>query len=175
MHNLSEYGAAAHWDYKLCEDDKHTLKAELRLPVPINDCDEEASEVNAEKTDSLSKISAQASSLVKGSERPVFADSYVGALALARREMLEQQVYVFVLTPSRSSFEPSPPTNDDQRRGHLVSLPAGSRVQDVIELAMQSNSGNYDNDYDVPVAWRNGKTAQPDAIVENGDVLMISL
>lgn len=140
MHRIAEYGVAAHWDYKL-----GNKKIELLSPS---------------FTRSLLQLDPNQDDENDGTSD----DSYIDALVTARKDLVQQKVFVFFAGSSAID-----------NVGQLLSLPVGARVTDaLVELNNQ-----LDADLDVEIAdgsvLRNGRVAKADEYVGNGDVLLITL
>jgi hypothetical protein len=149
MHRLAEFGVAAHWDYKLGNKSDPTTsltvkggqsKAGLLLP-PARTQDE--------SPDSGLPIAGMGKGAV-----PV--GPYVDALVTAKRNMMQQTVYVFLA---------------GETEGKLISLPTNSLVRDAITAL---DGQNADGGPDEPKLWLNGRTAYLDDSVVNGDVLLVT-
>ncbi len=144
----AEFGVAAHWDYKLGNKSDPTTsltvkggqsKAGLLLP-PARTQDE--------SPDSGLPIAGMGKGAV-----PV--GPYVDALVTAKRNMMQQTVYVFLA---------------GETEGKLISLPTNSLVRDAITALDGQNADGSDE----PKLWLNGRTAYLDDSVVNGDVLFVT-
>jgi GTP pyrophosphokinase len=140
MHRIAEYGVAAHWDYKL-----GNKKIELLSP-------------------SFTRSLLQLDSNQDDENDGTSDDSYIDALVTARKDLVQQKVFVFFAGSSAID-----------NVGQLLSLPVGARVTDaLVELNKQLAA-----DLDVEIAdgsvLRNGRVAKADEYVGNGDVLLITL
>ena len=173
MHRTAEFGVAAHWDYKLgCTqvdsirigDSIDRKSLHLLPPVAVendasedNVCDQSTMVLSA-APEAIEPSSPSSSSTTGGFDSQS-AGPYVTALVNAREDILNSQVYVFVL--------------DDQAgedHGELISVPVGSMVGD----ALQSVSASSTPSRAIRV-FRNGTPAQLDQTVVNGDVLTLSM
>jgi (p)ppGpp synthase/HD superfamily hydrolase len=80
---------------------------------------------------------------------------YVDALVTAKRDIMQQTVYVFLAGGTE---------------GKLISLPTNSLVRDAITALDGQNAGGPEE----PKLWLNGRTAYLDDSVVNGDVLLVT-
>jgi len=107
MHRIAEYGAAAHFDYKLGSPSTPTL-----LLSPSDDDDEA-------QTNILPRVQSAAS--------PLGSSSYLDALVTAKQGLMKENVYVFLAGSVSSSG----------KGGIIISIPPGSRVKDVVAGARE--------------------------------------
>jgi Guanosine polyphosphate pyrophosphohydrolases/synthetases len=133
MHTKSEYGVAAHWDYKL----KGLGRGKKNEPhIPLLDTAMEMKQDSSE-TDQRNYISTietiirdtnSVTSILAGKDRGIGSltrssalKSYIQALSTAREHLLDKSVFVFYLT-----------LNSDSMEGKVLGLPVGSTVYDAL-------------------------------------------
>jgi len=188
MHHRAEFGVAAHWDYKLgntpAPSSPYVPEVLVEKGEPENDAPLLAHMDNADLIVSSSTLNSLNSnrddvpaplfdSTNTGSrERTAMSSSYLDALETAKQEIVNAQVYVFMVgqntsSPTSSSL-PSPTEPFRSTGGHLVSLPSNSRVRDALTVV------NGDLQVRWPTVRRNGMVADLDDSVKNGDVIVIS-
>jgi ppGpp synthetase/RelA/SpoT-type nucleotidyltranferase len=110
---------------------------------------------------------------------------YIDALVTARDTLVEERVYVFVAGAASLTME----------QGQLVILDAGSTIHDALAYVRKATpevfrmqeavleggrsvSGSpaaAESRPSEPRVWRNGRLAQPDDVIRNGDVLLLEL
>ena len=167
MHTMNEFGVAAHWDYKLkgTSGDIVDLTApsygvsgiktpllllnksgntEARTSGIIDSCD-----VEKHKLESLTRASV--------------LQSYIEALSVARSHLLDNSVFVFIVT-SNTAVE-----------GKVVGLPIGSSVADALmevckrcklSVPESFNGSQFD-------VFLNGKHTNLHNTLKNGDTLVV--
>lgn len=174
MHVKSEYGVAAHWDYKLESGAKEKRAIALPMiesatgipkksPILLENSDEnttdycmdlkvagiEDTKANEVKIESLTRSSA--------------LKSYTSALSTAREHLINNSLFVFFMTPNT------------EVQGKVVGLPMGSLVADaLIEICERCNlsvpASFGSSDFDV---FLNGELANLHDSLNNGDTLMV--
>lgn len=144
MHRIAEFGIAAHWDYK------RAPKASISLSTS-------ASTPSGQEWSSSAKSlqeSNNGSRLIKSEKSsPSETSQYLQALEAARQSLVQSSAFVFVAGTS-------------MEHGQLVSVEKGERILDIWNNVLSEIIT------DMPTAWRNGRLAGLNEIVQNGDVLM---
>jgi (p)ppGpp synthase/HD superfamily hydrolase len=146
MHQIAEFGVAAHFDYKIG-------RKSIAALLPASDSDDVLSSSSA--TTEVSVISDERVESNEAGE-----SGYISALENARQTLVQSNVFVF-LPGSSSALE----------EGQLLSLPAGAQVVHI--LAEVRRKYNVETDANYLQVWRNGKLALLDEVVRNGDVLSL--
>lgn len=149
MHRLAEFGVAAHWDYKL--GNKSDPSTAPIVSLPIKGSQAIAGLLSPARTQDKSPDSG----LPRAGKAEAAVGPYVDALVTAKRDMMQQTVYVFLA---------------GETEGKLISLPTNSLVRDAI-TALDGQNGEG---FDAPKLWLNGRTAYLDDSVVNGDVLLVT-
>jgi (p)ppGpp synthase/HD superfamily hydrolase len=147
MHRIAEYGVAAHWDYKL-----GNKKIERLSPSPEKEVRRLKEADVVEEDDTEDRV-----------DKPT-EDSYIDALVTARKDLVQQKVFVFFAGSSAIDNE-----------GQLLSLPVGAKVADAISELKEQVDMDMDVEIDDGSVLRNGRTAKAEEYIANGDVLLISL
>ena len=152
MHAQAEFGVSAHWDYKLeGRGDKSLLKsAAPRMALPPQDLDEAMAALAIEDFDESVERNNDLSVTT-----PVITHGYVDALITAKEEMSRNQIYVFIM-------------GDGEEQGELISVPSDSCVGDAIEEIEDIVPAKVQ-------VWKNGRLANTNDKLDNGDVMMIAL
>jgi len=140
MHRIAEYGFAAHWDYKLGEQNNFAL-----LSGKLDDGIYSLGDNN---------ISFPSSQLVL----PPPENSYLDALVNAKQKIVKNEVFLF--------FAETDSTKNEKR---ITSLPLGAKVRDALK---QLETLNDEVEYTI---LKNGFRVNLETIVENGDVIFITI
>lgn len=152
MHARAEFGVSAHWEYKLSgRGDESSLKsAAPSMALPPQDIIEAKAALTNEKWDEALFSNSDSSP-----STPPVAGGYVTALVNAKEDMLRNQIYVFIM-------------GDGNEQGELVSVPSNSSIGDAID----------EIEHIIPAKvqiWKNGRLADMNEKLENGDVVMIAI
>ena len=170
MHQIAEFGVAAHWDYK-----QHQTLAGQVLPVgeensppalPPADPTSLVANTDAKPIHTNVLVTSTKSSGLDEDEHggPISSqsriDPYLQALERARQSLVESSVFLFL---AGSSME----------HGQLISVQKGQRIRDVGAKCIPDIFSKDDSvDSSAWQVWRNGRLASWEEAVENGDVLM---
>eukprot|EP00979_Chaetoceros_neogracilis_P013814 scaffold4113_cov281-Chaetoceros_neogracile.AAC.2 len=179
MHTKSEFGVAAHWDYKL-EGGKSPKRGSLPILEGVADLPERDSPVLVIEGDDDSTTStlqdylpiadiSDIRILEKGSEklnslnRSSMLKSYIDAMSKARVHLIDSSVFVFYLT------------SDSAMEGKVIRLPIESSVADaLIEICERCDlsvpKSLVFSDLDV---YLNGSIANLHDTVHTGDALIV--
>jgi ppGpp synthetase/RelA/SpoT-type nucleotidyltranferase len=158
MHRVSEFGVAAHWDYKLQN------KATISLPdTPLYLGNITAiDDLNSEETIHLVEIEDMNATLtMTSSSRDVNKSrisSYIDALTSSREMIIQNNLFIFI-SSTKSALD-----------GRIVSInPSESKVADVLKKfgARVCSDGNN------PELYINGVTVSLNKTLCNGDVLTL--
>ena len=186
MHRRSEFGVAAHWEYKSSTSgsESRVLQASDNSGVDRQDLSslsflDTAHEIDVENTklNSHALKGADINSVTSLSHNTMI-QSYIDALTDARNQLLENDVYVFI-SPSQEALD-----------GKLIGMPLGSSITDALmELSKEKCHGGIEDDWDKDICsleqdeiaycdiLLNGLKLYPDqfsdTLITNGDVLTI--
>ena len=148
MHRIAEYGVAAHWDYKLGNQNAAALPSlELCEPVRV-------------QGDVVNEVEVSLPVLMPPGE-----DSYIGALVTAKDELVQNKVFVFFASSAAIANE-----------GQILSLPVGAQVGDALEeleTMIGSKLEIREGSHNLKI-MKNGREASGDDLIGNGDVLLIN-
>jgi GTP pyrophosphokinase len=146
MHRIAEFGVAAHWDYKLGDKSMPLLGPSETATTTVEPLPPYAAAENKRHI----PINTSA--------------SYIDALVTARRDLVQQKVFVFFAG-----------TSVIRNKGQLLSLPVGARVCDAIEELEAQLDMDLSDKLEEDSIIRNGHSAEVNDFVTNGDVLLINL
>jgi ppGpp synthetase/RelA/SpoT-type nucleotidyltranferase len=176
MHTKSEYGVAAHWDYKLkgLGRGRHN---EVHMPLldsamdTKQDFSDISQKVNINTIETIVRDNILATSSRTGEDRGLGSltrsstlQSYIKALSTARQHLLDKSIFVFYST-----------LNSDSMEGKVLGLPVGSTVYDALvgickrcNLTVPPDSLD-DSKFD---AFVNGSKASLQDALNTGDTLV---
>ena len=175
MHRVAEFGVAAHWDYKRGDATATTTGVTLAtLPLRRH------TPGMADSSPSVDPLGSAGSSLTRTVPSMTTSSStpYLQALEVARKSLVQSSAFVFVAGTS-------------MEHGQLVSVSKGDRVVDIWTQVFslteqqlprqgapkqqqhQRRRSNYPNEKEGRMTvWRNGRLAELNETVQNGDVLL---
>jgi len=178
MHQLAEFGVAAHSTYKLDVSNIPKVYPSLK-PSPLSSSPSPSSTVVSstvlKKLDYFNQ-SSTSTTLSNGEiikfdscELPAIGVSdsrnsgpYIHALEKARQTLMQSRVYVFLAGGSSSTLQ----------TGQLLTLSAGSLITDVLDTLREVNEEFAFKDHEVRV-WCNGESSLLDKDIKNGDTILI--
>lgn len=167
MHTKSEFGLAAHWDYKLkgAKDQKGGI---LPILKGVAEGDDEIYTATVDDYLPVTNISdlqilEKSNGTLKSLNRSSILKSYIDALSKAREHLLDNSIFVFYLT------------SDSAMEGKVIGLPVGSSVADaLIEICKRCNLAVPKSlgvsSFDV---FLNGSIANLLDAVHTGDALIV--
>ena len=170
MHTKSEFGVAAHWDYKLQASSSNIDKADVVMKrtdsstpcLLLSSSEQKIDTVEGTPFQSISPVPLK--ERVKSLQPATMINSYINALDTARGHLLKKNVFVFYLPSSSSAKE-----------GKVLGIPAGSTVFDAcvevnnryqLEVPPDHEWGDYH-------AFVNGEKARMNDLLKSGDTLII--
>jgi len=173
MHTKSEFGVAAHWDYKLksrelqhANNNAMILKPQI-LPSRILNIDDDS----IEETDSMksaqslsSSISSEVIPTIPSLQPAAMIEAYINALDTARSHLLKKNVFIFFLSSQRAA-----------REGRVLGIPVGSTVFDAyVEICnrCQIDLPTFSDNFEFG-AYLNGQNAHMADFLNTGDILII--
>jgi len=172
MHTKSEYGVAAHWDYKLTGGTRGSKEPSLPMLEGVGSPPRGSSPVLLEEMNGMELSAADLNDLNLGEvgegkigslTRSSMLESSINALSTAREHLIDNSVFVFFLT------------SDSAVEGKVIGLPAGSSVADaLIEICKRCNLNvpqSFDaSDFDV---FLNGELVDLHDSMNSGDTLVV--
>lgn len=146
MHNVAEFGYAAHWDYKLLQQNGDDVKEQKLLPPSMED----------ETTITVAKpevIQPSTSSIV--CNRDINNNNpYFNALSKSQDIVLQHQIFIlfqyFYYSTSKNN------SSSGIKDYTILSLPKESRVMDCVMEYYKSHLFQGDNDVKDWIVYRNG-------------------
>lgn len=197
MHKTSEFGVAAHWDYKLkgkTQDEKLKEKDySSSSPFLLNGYIDVVNSNNTNDTSAVKHITPSSvqnrdfmdrknkqKNHVDSLSPSSIIDSYIDALDTARSHLLQKNIFIFLLL-----------SNAPMEEGKVLSIPFNSSVADALldvcekcllnvpEYYFDSDtinnhiSGDEYNDGDSLQVFINGHEATLNTILKTGDTLVV--
>lgn len=147
MHRVAEFGVAAHWEYK-------------RAPSPTRVTLSQSSAITAtQRNDPQEGQTTGSATVVNPTSANPSTTPYLQALEVARQSLVQSSVFVFLAGTS-------------MEHGQLVSVHKGERIMDIWRSHVVLTANDHSNSNDMPTVWRNGRLAELQERVQNGDVLL---